>query len=136
MIVSEELTRRVPRAGSRNNDIEAIRHLPRRRATTSTRSSLFAKEQGQSGCQRVEFLRSEVTLCFTFLFIAAVKYEVGKKESAEESLAHAEEVYSSVLLFVSDPKYSKHLTNETIKEFTAGLERLRERLDGLKGFKK
>ena len=73
---------------------------------------------------------------FTFLFVAAVKYEVGKKESAEESLANAEEVYSSVLPFVSDPKYSKHLTNEAIKEFTAGLRRLRGRLDGLKGFRK
>jgi hypothetical protein len=135
MTVSEELKRSAPIAGSRSNDIEAMRALPRR-ATISTRSSLFAKEPEQPGPQRVEFLKSELTLCFTFLFVAAVKYEVGKKESAEESLANAEEVYSVVLLFVSDPKYSKHLTNEAINEFTAALERLRERLDGLKGFRK
>jgi hypothetical protein len=135
MTFSEERQRSATIAGSRSNDIEAM-HLPRRRATISTRSSLFTKGSGQSGFQRVEFLKSELTLCFTFLFVAAVKYEVGKKESAEESLANAEEVYSSVLPFVSDPKYSKHLTHEAIKEFTVGLRRLRGRLDGLKGFRK
>jgi hypothetical protein len=133
MTVSEELKRTAPIAGSRS---EAMRALPRRRTTISTRSCLFAKEPGRPGPQRVEFLKSELTLCRTFLFVAAVKYEVGKKESAEESLANAEEVYSSVLPFVSDPKYSKHLTNEAIKEFTAGLRLLRRRLDGLKGFRK
>jgi hypothetical protein len=136
MTVSEKLKRSAPLAGSRSNDIEAMRALPRRRATISTRSSLFAKKPGQPDPQRVEFLKSELTLCFTFLFVASVKYEIGKKESAEESLANAEEVYSSVLLFVSDPKYSKHLTNESIQEFRAGLERLRDRLDGLKAFRK
>jgi hypothetical protein len=135
MTFSEELKRSAPIAGSRSNDIEAMRALPRRRATISTRSSLFAKEPGQSGRQRVEFLRSELTLCFTFLFVAAVKYEVGKKESAEGSLANAEEVYSSVLPFVSDPKYSKHLTNAASEEFMTGLRLLRERLDGLKSFR-
>jgi hypothetical protein len=136
MTVSEELKRSAPLAGSRSNDIEAMRALPRRRATISTRSSLFAIKPGQPDPQRVEFLKSELALCLTFLFVASVKYEIGKKESAEESLANAEEVYSSVLLFVSDPKYSKHLTNKSIQEFRAGLERLRVRLDGLKGFRK
>ena len=139
MTFAEELKGSSPLSGSRSNDSEAMRALPRRRvtrATISTRSSLFANGPGQSGPQRVEFLKSELTLCFTFLFVAAVKYEIGKKESAEESLANAEEVYTSVLPFVSDPKYSKHLTNEAIKEFTAGLRRLRGRLDGLQGFRK
>ena len=139
MTFAEELKGSSSISGRRSNDIEAMRALPRRRvtrATISTQSSLFARGPGQPGPQRVEFLKSELTLCLTFLFVAAVKYEVGKKESAEESLANAEEVYSSVLLFVSDPKYSKHLTNEAIIEFTAGLLRLRERLDGLKRFRK
>ena len=139
MAFTEGLKGSSPLSGSRSSDSEAIRALPRRRvtrATISTRSGLFAKGPGQSGTQRVEFLKSELTLCFTFLFVAAVKYEVGKKESAEESLANAEEVYSSVLPFVSDPKYSKHLTNEAIKEFTVGLRGLRGLLDGLKGFRK
>ena len=138
MAFTEGLKGSSPLSGSRSNDSEAMRALPRRRvtrATISTRSSLFANGPGQSGPQRVEFLKSELTLCCTFLFVAAVKYEVGKKESAEESLANAEEVYTSVLPFVSDPKYSKHLTNEAIKEFTAGLQRLRGRLDGLKRFR-
>ena len=136
MTFAEELKGSSSISGRRSNDIEAMRALPRRRvtrATIRTRSSLFAEGPG---LQRVEFLKSELTLCFTFLFVAVVKYEVGKKESAEESLANAEEVYSSVLLFVSDPKYSKHLTNKSIQEFRAGLERLRVRLDGLKGFRK
>jgi hypothetical protein len=118
MKVSEEQKRNAPIARSRSNDIEGMRALPKRRATID------------------EFLKSELALCLTFLFVAAVKYEVGKEESAEESLANAEEVYSGVLLLVSDTRYSKHLGNETIKEFTARLRRLRERLEGLKGFRK
>ena len=135
MTSSEALKRNATIAGSRSAEIETMR-LPRRRTTISTRSSLFAKAPGQPDPQRVEFLKSELTLCFTFLFVAAVKYELGKKESAEESLAYAEEVYSGVLLFVSDPKYSKHLTHEAIDELTVGLRRLREWLDALKQFRK
>ena len=136
MTLSNTLRRSAPIVGTQSNDIEAMRALPRRRSPSSTRSSLSAREPGQPGRQRAEFLRNELTLCFTFLFVAVVKYEVGKKEASERSLANAEEVYSSVLPFVSDPKYSKHLTSEEIEEFTAGLRRLRERLDGLKRFRK
>jgi hypothetical protein len=119
-------------ARSRSNDTKGMRASPKRRTTISTGFSLFAEESRQTGRQRAEFLRSELALCFTFLFVAAVRYEVGAEESAKGSLANAEEVYSSVLPFVSDPSYSKCLTKEAMVEFTAGLRLLRERLDGLK----
>ncbi len=80
---------------------------------------------------RVEFMKNELALCFTFSTIAARKYETGNQESAANSMANAEKAYQTVNLFLSDPKHSKHLTAEESQDITAELERLRERLDGL-----
>jgi hypothetical protein len=76
-------------------------------------------------------MKSELALCFTFSTIAARRYESGDQESAETSMANAEKAYETVIHFLSDTKHSTHLTRETIQEFTAELERLRDRLDGL-----
>src|SRR6266699_3369429 len=78
---------------------------------------------------RVEFMKNELALCFTFSTIAARKYETGDQESAETSMANAEKAYETVIHFLSDRKHSTHLTQETIQEFTAELERLRVRID-------
>ena len=78
-----------------------------------------------------------MALCFTFSVVASAKYEAGNnRESAERSLANAEKIHAGVSPLVSDPKRSKHLTAEVIEEFTAELERLRERLDCLQQFRK
>jgi hypothetical protein len=90
-----------------------------------------AKLQAESDRHRVEFLKNELALCFTFSSIAARKYETGNQESAEKSMANAERAYETVIHLLSDPKHSKHLTKETVQECTAELERLRQRLDGL-----
>ena len=90
-----------------------------------------ANIQADSDRHRVEFMKNELALCFTFSTIAARKYETGNQESAETSMANAEKAYETVIHFLSDRKHSTHLTQETIQEFTAELERLRERLDGL-----
>ena len=91
----------------------------------------FATAQAESDSQRIEFIRSELAMCFTFTVLATMKYEAGNGESAERSMGHAEEAYAAVLPLVSDPRCSKHLSDETIRGFTAELERLRERLDRL-----
>jgi hypothetical protein len=97
----------------------------------SALSDLSANLQAQSDYNRVDFLLTELVLCFTFSIISARKYEAGNQESAAKSMANAERAYETVLHFLSDTKYSKHLTDETIQECTAALGRLRDRLDGL-----
>ncbi len=76
-------------------------------------------------------MKNELALCFTFSTIAARRYETGNQESAENSMANAEKAYETVIHFLSDRKHSTHLTQETIQEFTAELDRLLDRLDGL-----
>ena len=89
------------------------------------------KPQTESDQHEVDFLKSELALCFTFGVLAARKYEAGNRPSAERSIGHAEEPYAAVLPLVSDRKHSKYLNDEAIQDFTAELQRLRERLDGL-----
>ena len=98
----------------------------------STPSNTFARAPVQSGLLRIEILKSEFTLCLTFVFIAAVKYEAGNRKSAERSLANAEKVYATVLPLVLDLKHSKNLTEEAAEKFTAELQQLREALNALK----
>ena len=91
----------------------------------------FARLQTESDRHRLNLIRNELTLCFTFSTIAARRFETGNLESAETSMANAEIAYKTVLQILSDPKHSKRLTAESIQETTGELERLRERLDGL-----
>ena len=91
----------------------------------------FAHLQAESAQNRLDFIKTELALCFTFSTIAARKYETGNQESAARSMANAERAYETVIQFLSDPKHSKHLTGEERQNITAELERLRERLDRL-----
>ena len=102
----------------------------------SAPSDPYESLQAASNRHRVQFLKNELALCLSFSLIAARKYETGNQESAEKSMANAERAYETVVQLLSDPKHSKHLTKETIRECTAKLERLRDRLDGLQRFRK
>ena len=97
----------------------------------NTRSDPYPNRQADVDRHRVEFMKSELTLCFTFSSIAARRYESGDQESATKSMANAEKAYETVIQFLSDPKHSKHLTAEESQDITIELERLRDRLDGL-----
>jgi hypothetical protein len=92
----------------------------------------FAKLQVESDRHRLNLIRTELALCFTFSTIAARRYETGNQESAQTSMAKAEKAYETVLQILSDPKHFKHLTQEIIQETTGELERLRARIDGLR----
>ena len=97
----------------------------------STPFDSFAKLHEESSYRRLEFIKTELKLCFTFSTIAARKYETGNQESGARSIAKAEKAYETVIQFLSDPKHSKHLTGEERQNITAELERLRQRLDRL-----
>ena len=101
----------------------------------STRSDPYAHLQAESDRHRLDLIKTELALCFTFSTIAARTYE-GNQESAERSMTNAERAYETVLQILSDPKHSKHLTEETIQDVTAELKRLRDRLDGVQRFRK
>jgi hypothetical protein len=94
----------------------------------STRSDLHPNLQGELDHHRLNFIKTELALCYTFSTIAA---QTGKHKSAAKSVANAEKAYEAVLHFLSDIEYSKRLTDETIQECRALLGRLRDRLDGL-----
>jgi hypothetical protein len=98
----------------------------------STSSNRIAKSSFQQNDQRVKFLRKELALSFTFAFLAETKYEAGNRESAEQSLANAEKVYSEVRPFLADPMHFRRLKTEQKVELTALIDRLRESLDSLK----
>ena len=97
----------------------------------STPFDRFAKLRAESDGHRLDLIKTELALCFTFSTIAARKYETGGRESASKSMANAEKAYETVLQFLSDPKHSTRLTGEESRDITAELERLRERLDRL-----
>jgi len=92
----------------------------------------FAEVLAESDEQRVSFLKNELALSQTFSALAATHYKAGNPASAERSMSDAEEAYATVARFLSDPKHSKRLTEEQVRNITAELERLRDRLDGLR----
>jgi creatinine amidohydrolase/Fe(II)-dependent formamide hydrolase-like protein len=70
--------------------------------------------------------------CFTFAQMARTHYQLGEPGKAEGDVATAEKGYSTLLRFLTDPKHTEHLATEVQQELRAGLDRLRETLDGLK----
>jgi len=97
----------------------------------NSQSDLFADLQAASNLHRVQFLKNELALCLTFSLIATHRYETGDQESAAKSMGKAEKAYEAVRQILSDPKHSKHLTDEVIQDITVELKRLRDRLDGI-----
>jgi hypothetical protein len=81
---------------------------------------------------RIEFLRTEVEACFSFAKVAETERQTGHDEAASRSIEHAEEAYTTLTRFLSDPKHAKHITDEDHRELTAAMERLREELDRLR----
>jgi hypothetical protein len=99
----------------------------------SAPSSPYANLKPESNRHRLNFIRSELALCFTFSSIAVRKYETGNREAAEKFMAYAEEAYETVIQFLSDPKHFEHLAGKEIEDMRSELDRLRERLDRING---
>jgi hypothetical protein len=79
--------------------------------------------------ERVTFLRTEVSLSFTFAETAETEYGLGEQGAAARSLAHGEEGYATLCRFLSDPKHASHLTGDQLQELTDGANSLRQKLD-------
>jgi hypothetical protein len=88
--------------------------------------------KAESDQNRIQFLRTELTGCFIFASVAKTEYRMGNAEHAQRSIADAEKAYATMQHFLSDPEHAKHITDEERQELTAGMERVRTLLDGLK----
>jgi hypothetical protein len=85
--------------------------------------------------QEPEFLKNELESSSRSAHLAFVMYQTGSQDSAERTSADAEQGYTMVRRFLSNPLYSKHLTIKAIQECTAELAVLRNMLDGLEHFR-
>jgi hypothetical protein len=63
--------------------------------------------------------------------MAEAERGVVNPEHAARSLANAEKAYATVSRFMTDSKHAKHITEEEHAELSAGMNRLRARLDKL-----
>lgn len=94
-----------------------------------------SKEQQESGRQLVEFLKSELSACLTFVDVAEKMRQAGKHELAEQAVGNAEKSYTTALPFVSDPGGWRFSGSES-QELTAQFERVREKIEELTRFKR
>jgi hypothetical protein len=85
--------------------------------------------QEKSDEHEIDFLKSELALSLTFSVLAALKYHHGEHQSAETSMAHADEASSTVFEFLSHPKLCNRLTDEGLRELTFEAELVKKRLE-------
>lgn len=89
----------------------------------------FADLRSQSDKNRMEFLRTELNACFTFLSLAETERSIGNDEHAKRAAAEAEKAYATLQRFLTDPKHNSRLTDEERQEITQRMEQLRKKLD-------
>jgi hypothetical protein len=85
--------------------------------------------RSQSNKNRIDFLRTELDACFTFVSLAETERSIGNDEHAKRSAANAEKAYATVQRFLSDPKHAKHINDQERQELTERMQQLRKKLD-------
>ena len=76
---------------------------------------------------RIDFLQTDLDLCFTFISVAETEHRTGDRAAAEQALKHAENGYAAIWRFLPDVEHG-----EKRRELQSQLSKLREILDGLK----
>ena len=87
--------------------------------------------EAENNQNRIDFLRIELTACYTFANVAETEHKAGDRETAERSRAAAEKGFATLQRSLTDPKHAKHISQQERDEFTAEFERLRKTLDSL-----
>ncbi len=80
---------------------------------------------------RLNFLRTELSLSNTLADMAATEMQIGDREAGERSMLHGEEGYATLCRFLKDPKHADHLTADQLQELNAGAAGLRQKLDDI-----
>src|SRR6266699_5187340 len=94
-------------------------------------NDLFTRVHGAFRQRPAEFLKIELETCSRSVTLASMMYQAGNRNSAERTIADAEQGYATVLQCLSETQYSKHLTIKATQEFTVRMKELRQTLDGL-----
>lgn len=76
---------------------------------------------------RVEFLQTDLDLCFTYVRVAETEHRLGDRAGAEQALRNAENGYAAIWRFLPDVEHG-----EKRRDLQSQLSKLREVLDGLK----
>jgi hypothetical protein len=79
------------------------------------KDDLFSFLQSQKDERRIDFLRTELQACFTFVNVAETHDNNGKQEHAAQSLADAEQGCAALQRFLSDPRHAKHIRDKERK---------------------
>jgi hypothetical protein len=79
---------------------------------------------------RIDFLRTDLALCFTFIDLAQTELETGDRDAAMRVCAKAEDGYATIAGFVpevNNPEHRNHIT-QRLAELRAVLDVLQQRL--------
>jgi hypothetical protein len=79
---------------------------------------------------RIDFLRTDLALCFTFIDLAKTEIETGDRDTAMRVCAKAEDGYATIARFVpevNNPEHRNHIT-QRLEELRAVLDLLQQRL--------
>jgi hypothetical protein len=87
------------------------------------------KVLNETGQTQLDFIRTDLDVCFTFATVAETAYRIGNPENAKRPLAEAEKGYSTLLRFVAQ---MTGLAPQDQSDLESKLKRLRERLDELR----
>ncbi len=71
-------------------------------------------------------------ISFTFLSVAETEHQDGSIEYASRSLDNAETGYRTILHFLDDPHFAKHLSAPVLAELGEGAANLRAAIDRTK----
>lgn len=85
-------------------------------------------ETAQAG---IDFLKSELDLCFTFASLTDTRLQIGDHEAAEQSLADAQKGYATLTRFLHDPKHSQHIDGQSLAEISERTEKLRSAIESV-----
>jgi hypothetical protein len=78
---------------------------------------------------RLDFIRTDLGVCFTLATVAETAYSMGHREHANRSLASAEKGYSAMRRYFSQ---AKGMTAAVESELQSKFQQLRDRLDWLR----
>jgi hypothetical protein len=89
--------------------------------------------QAATDLNRVDFLRTDLDLCFTFADLAKTEREIGDRAAATRILEKAETGYATILRISADVKKAdqKHEIAQKLAELRARLDGERYCLDAL-----
>jgi hypothetical protein len=77
---------------------------------------------------RLDFIVTDLNLCFTFATVAETAYNMGNPEHAERALAKAEKGYSDMFRLFSE---ARGITAKVEEELQSVFKQLRERLNNV-----